>query len=70
MQLLEKSSMAIFDQELISESRQRYNETYSGEIELNLTFHNFVLNYKAAYEGKNTRKTQANVKTASANERK
>ncbi len=60
----------IFDQKLISEPRRKYNENYFEEIELNIAFHNFVHNYKAAYEGKNTRKAQANVKTVSANDRK
>ena len=48
----------IFEEELISEARERYNEIYKEEIELNSNFRRFVRNYKAAFEGRNTRRAQ------------
>ena len=48
----------IFYRELVSEARENYNTKYAEEIELNEKFKQFVTNYKAAYEGKNTRRAQ------------
>ncbi len=55
---IESEASTIFHQELVSETREKYNETYSKEVELNSNFQHFVLNYKAAHEGKNTRREQ------------
>ena len=49
----------IFHQEVVSQVRETYNEEYEEEIQLNEEFNQFVTNYKAAYEGENTRKEQA-----------
>ena len=46
-------------QEVVSQAREIYNEEYEEEIQLNEEFNQFVTNYKAAYEGENTRKEQA-----------
>ena len=48
----------IFHQELVSSAREIYNAYYAEEIELNAKFRKFVTNYKAAYEGENTRRAQ------------
>ena len=53
-----KKSEDVFNQELVTEAREDYNQVYEEEIELNEAFNQFVLNYKAAYEGRNTRKAQ------------
>ena len=51
-----------------------YHELYSEEVQLNDMFKTFVVNYKAAYEGRNTRKDQvtdtSKGKSASDSERK
>ena len=49
----------IFHQEVVSQAREAYNKEYEEEIQLNEEFNQFVTNYKAAYEGENTRKVQA-----------
>ena len=43
---------------MITEARENYQTLYQEEEELNDTFRQFVLNYKAAYEGRNTRNDQ------------
>ena len=54
-----KNNKDIFHQEVVSQVRETYNEEYEEEIQLNEEFNQFVTNYKAAYEGENTRKEQA-----------
>ncbi len=44
--------------EITSQAWEEYYQLYKDEIELNKVFNQFVLNYKAAYEGRNTRKEQ------------
>ncbi len=58
---IESEGSTIFHQELLSERREKYNKTYSKEVELNSNFRRFVLNYKAAHEGKNTRRDQVQI---------
>ena len=48
----------VFNQEVITVAREKYNRLYEKEIQLNKKFHKFVQNYKAAYEGRNTRRHQ------------
>lgn len=48
----------VFTQEVVSLAREEYQALYHDEVELNETFDQFVWNYKAAYEGRNTRKDQ------------
>ena len=48
----------VFHRELASSAREIYNANYAEEIELNAKFRKFVTNYKAAYEGENTRRAQ------------
>lgn len=48
----------IFQQQVVSKAREEYQALYRDEIELNETFDQFVHNFKAAYEGRNTRKDQ------------
>lgn len=48
----------VLQQKVISEARENYQALYQEERELNETFSQFVHNYKAAYEGMNTRKEQ------------
>lgn len=63
----------VFKQEVVSKAREMYHELYSEEVQLNERFRTFVVNYKAAYEGRNTRKDQvtdtAKGKSASDSER-
>ena len=56
-----RESSEIFNQELVSNKREKYNTIFSKEVELNSNFRRFVLNYKAAHEGKNTRRDQVQV---------
>ena len=56
--LIDKMEGDVFSQRVISLARKEYNDYYHVEVELNATFKKFVLNYKAAYEGRNTRKDQ------------
>ena len=46
----------------LTPTRKLYNETYAAEVELNETFHTFVNNYKAAYQGLNTVSAQIGTK--------
>ncbi len=48
----------IFNQEVVTAAREKYTKLYGEEVELNMKFNKFVQNYKAAYEGRNTRKDQ------------
>lgn len=48
----------VFSQEVVSKAREEYNALYREELQLNSTFNHFVVNYKAAYEGKNTKREQ------------
>lgn len=48
----------VFQQEVVSQAREDYCNLYEHESKLNKKFNKFVLNYKAAYEGRNTRKEQ------------
>lgn len=48
----------VFHEEVVSHARQKYSQIYEQEIELNEVFNTFVRNYKAAYEGRNTRRDQ------------
>ena len=48
----------VYQQEVISEAREGYQALYAEEEGINATFRRFVLNYKAAHEGRNTRKHQ------------
>ena len=50
--------MACFQQELVSEAREKYEALYEEERDLNEAFGEFVRNYKAACEGRNTRAEQ------------
>ena len=47
-----------FHQQIVTAAREKYTELYWEEVELNVTFNMFVQNYKAAYEGRNTRRDQ------------
>ena len=68
------SSPEAFNQELVTEARENYELTYEGETEFNSRFRQFVINYKAAYEGENTRRAQIidarNKRSVSDKERK
>lgn len=48
----------VFERELLTQARENYEATYEAEIKLNKDFNHFVVNYKAAYEGMNTRREQ------------
>lgn len=56
--LIDRMTGDVFSQKVVSLARHKYHEYYNAEVELNDTFNTFVLNYKAAYEGRNTRKDQ------------
>ena len=56
--LIDRMHGDVFNQRVISLARVKYYDYYHVEVELNATFNTFVLNYKAAYEGRNTRKDQ------------
>lgn len=43
-------------------AQERYRADYSGEIELNDLFHNFVANFRLAYQGPNTAHAQIGSK--------
>ena len=58
-------NIKVFQHEVISQAREDYNSLYEDETKLNQDFNQFVLNYKAAYEGKNTRKEQVITTTIS-----
>lgn len=47
-----------FPGEVATQAREDYNQYYEDEIKLNKEFGQFVQNYKAAYEGRNSRKEQ------------
>ena len=47
-----------FDYKIVSLAREKYRELYREEEELNARFNTFVRNYKAAYEGWNSREYQ------------
>lgn len=53
-----ESSEGVFQQEIVSEAREKYQARYEGERELNETFSQFVFNYRAAFEGRNTMRDQ------------
>lgn len=53
-----RDTKSVVQQEVVSKAREHYCEVYKDEIKLNKKFNQFVLNYKAAYEGGNTRKEQ------------
>lgn len=42
----------------ITEAQEEYNDVYSAEIHLNELFHTFVSNYRCAYQGQNTARSQ------------
>ena len=48
----------VFHHEVVSQAREEYNSHYKDEIKLNMDFNQYVVNYKAAYEGRNTVKDQ------------
>lgn len=48
----------MFDEALICSARESYNDTYASEMEINSKFKQYVHNYKAAFEGKNTKRKQ------------
>lgn len=48
----------VFNQELVTQAREKYTSHYQEEIELNSKFYRYVVNYKAAYDGKNTVRDQ------------
>lgn len=54
-----KNQEGVFHQEVVSRAREAYDMDYKDEMRLNEKFNQFVTNYKAAYEGENTRKEQA-----------
>ena len=43
---------------MISKAREEYEALYQEEKELNQKFNQFVCNYKAIFEGRNTRRDQ------------
>ena len=47
---------------VLTKARREYNDYYTGEVELNEYFNNFVHNYTLAYQGPNTAKAQIGVK--------
>lgn len=53
-----EDAKTVVHQEVVSQAREDYCNLYEDEIELNKKFNKFVSNYKAAYEGRNTRKEQ------------
>ena len=53
-----ENTEGVFHQEIVTAARDKYNKLYEGELDLNKKFNQYVLNYKAAYEGRNTRKNQ------------
>ncbi len=57
-----------FRQEVLSDKRRDYGATYSEEVTLNTTFKEFASNYKASYEGRNTRRDQVDNKKVSKTE--
>lgn len=48
----------ILEQDVVSLAREKYEQLYQEEMEINATFNQFVRNYKTAYEGENTRRDQ------------
>lgn len=58
----------------MTEARENYDKTYAEELDLNARFKKFVSNYKAAHEGKNTKRAQViearNKRNLSRTERK
>ena len=63
-QQAKKEEAQCFHQLLKSKARKEYEMTYSNERLLNERFRQFVLNFKYAYEGENTKKKQINSKNA------
>ena len=53
-----KKPTSCSSQKVLTQAREDYEELYETEIKLNKDFNRFVLNYKAAYEGRNTRREQ------------
>ena len=53
-----ENTKTVLQHEVVTQAREDYRNVYENEIKLNKDFNKFVLNYKAAYEGKNTRKEQ------------
>lgn len=53
-----ESTDDVFHQEIVTAARENYIKLYEEEVQLNIKFNTFVKNYRAAYEGKNTRKNQ------------
>lgn len=53
-----ENSEDVFQTEVVSLARENYKKDYDEEMRLNNGFNVFVLNYKSAYEGRNTRQDQ------------
>ncbi len=58
MEEIIETTKYIFHQEVVTAAREKYTKLYEEEVELNMKFNKFVQNYKAAYEGRNTRRDQ------------
>ena len=53
-----ENTKTVFQHEVVTQAREDYWNVYEDEIKLNKDFNKFVLNYKVAYEGRNTTKEQ------------
>ena len=56
----------LLEREHVSSTRMKYKEIYHSEIKLNDKFREYVLNYKATYEGRNTNESQVVYRTPNA----